>query len=409
MSDTHIVHIQSKESREKIISQFCKLLAIPSFLSVFIYLYLHIYTLAALTAIIGSAFLLFVYLNKKGHFGISRAAIITVTNAGIFFFSIYLGFNSGIYLYLFIASLLIYLLFDYSEKKLIYSFIFLYLLTFVLITIYDNYYPPLNTNISPKVLKFIYAFNFCVALIFCFGFVAYFANNNNQYIASLIQHQELLVQEVALRNKSEELVKRNLHERELLLAEIHHRVKNNLAIVSALINLQIEKLKEEGSREIFEDTKNRIYAMSLIHNLLYRNKSFSKINFVEYVDSFCANVAAGYSSQKNIVIEQYVDDSKPDIKTAIPLALILNEIITNSFKHAFKDDVPGKIKVELKNNSGHYIFRVSDNGIGMNEQAFNSGTMGIDIIKSLAEQLDAKVEYKKDNGSHYTFIIPVTS
>ncbi|MGZ3864914.1 MAG: sensor histidine kinase [Bacteroidia bacterium] len=407
MSLVHIVHIQSKESREKIINQFCKLLAIPSFCSVFIYLYLQVYTLAALTGFIGSVFLLFVYLNKKGHFGISRAAIITVTNAGIFFFSIYLGFNSGIYLYFFVASLLIYLLFDFSEKKLIYAFILLYLLTFLLIAVFDNYYPPLNTSISPKALKFIYAFNFCVALIFCFGFVAYFANNNNQYIASLIQHQELLVQEVSLRNKSEELVKKNLHERELLLAEIHHRVKNNLAIVSALINMQIGKLKEEGSREIFEDTKNRIYAMSLIHNLLYRNKSFSKINFVEYVDSFCANAAAGYSSQNNITIEQFVDESEPDIKTAIPLALILNEIITNSFKHAFKDGVPGKIRVELKNNNDHYIFRISDNGIGMNEQSFNSGSMGIDIIKSLAEQIDAKVDYKKDGGSNYTFTIPV--
>ncbi|MGZ3862593.1 MAG: sensor histidine kinase [Bacteroidia bacterium] len=401
------IQLLNKISREKIITRFCQSLAIPSLLSVFIYLYLKVYTLALLTGIVGFVFLFFVYLNKKGHFAISRTAIILVTSLGIFYFSIYLGFSSGIYLYLFITPMLIYLLFDVSEKKQIKGFSLLYLITFILLVVYDNYFPPLNTSVNPKAIKFIYTFNFCTSLIFCFRFAIYFANKNSGYIENLIENQKLLVEEVALRNKSEELVKKNLREREILLAEIHHRVKNNLAIVSALINMQISKLKEDGSKEIFEDTKNRIYAMSLIHNLLYRNKSFSKINFSEYVDSFCANATAGYNPGNNIQIEKYIDDSKLDINTAIPLGLMLNELITNSFKHAFKNNGQGIITVRLNNRNSHYIFCVSDNGAGMDEHVLNANSMGIDIIKSLAEQIDAKIEYKKDKGSHFTVIIPM--
>jgi two-component sensor histidine kinase len=400
------LHIQSRESREKIINRFCCLIAIPSVVCVFIYLYLQVYVLAAATGFVAALFLFFVYLNKKGHFGVSRTTIILITNIGVLFFSVYLGYNSGIYLYLFVAPMLIYLLFDFSEKKLIIIFIFLYLLTFILIYTYQKYFPPLNDKLSPEAIKFIFSFNFCTALVFCFGLVTYFANNNNKYISSLIEQQELLEQEVYLRNRSEELVKKSLNEREVLLAEVHHRVKNNLAIISGLINMQIGNLKEDSSKEIFEETKNRIYAMSLIHNLLYKSKSFSSIDFNQYIKLFCDNISQSYKTRTDITVEQFIDDCDINIKTAIPVALMLNELITNSYKHAFKNQ-SGTISISLKNSvDKQYIFRISDNGAGMDEKVLSGNSIGMDIIKALAEQIDGKLMYEKNNGSHFTITIP---
>jgi two-component sensor histidine kinase len=401
------IHIQSEEAREKTINRFCTLIAMSSLPSVFIYIYLQIPVLVGATALIAILFLFFVYLNRKRHFKISRTAIILTTNIGVLFFSFYLSYDSGIYLYLFVAPLLIYLLFDFNEKKMTVSFLLMYLVTFI--SIYSNQDVRLADKLSPSTLKFIYSFNFCSAFVLCFGLITHFANNNNKYILNLIKQQHILETEVSLRNQSEDLLKKSLNEREVLLAEIHHRVKNNLAIISALINMQKDNLKDEQSKQIFEETKNRIYAMSLIHNLLYENKSFAKIDFADYVQKFCINISRSYQICDNIVIEQKIDDIEIDINTAVPLALMLNELLTNALKHAFKNQNTGKIIVSLSNTENrHYKFSVSDSGIGMDEDQLNANSgMGMDIIKSLVEQVDGNINYEKNNGSIFTITLPI--
>lgn len=402
------IHIQSEEAREKTINRFCILIATSSVPSVFIYIYLQIHVLAIATGFVAMLFLFFIYLNKKNYLKVSRAAIVITTNIGILFFSLYLGYESGIYLYLFVAPLLIYLLFDFNEKRLTIIFLLSYLVTFIIIYLNQKTSFTIADQLPPATIKFIYSFNFCSAFILCFGLITHFANNNNKYISNLIKHQQLLENEVNLRNKSEELVKKSLNEREVLLAEIHHRVKNNLAIISALINMQIDNLKDDHSKQIFESTKNRIYAMALIHNLLYQNNSFSKIDFVQYVNTFCQNISSSYQVRSDIVIEQQIDNVEIDIKIAIPLALIFNELITNSLKHAFQDQNTGTITVGLTNiESKYYKFWVSDSGIGMKEDVLDTNSMGIDIIKSLVEQIDGKISYVKNNGSNFTIILPI--
>lgn len=402
------IHIQSKEARQRITSIFCKLIALSGLMSVFFYLYLKIYELAAATGFIALLFLFFVYLNHKRDFNGSRIAIVVTTNLGIIFFSSYLGYESGIYLYLFVAPLLVYLLFDFNEKKQIISLLLMYLLTFLFIYFNKQSFFAESNKLSPEAIKLIYSFNFCSAFILCFGLVVYFANNNDKYILNLTQHKQMLMQEVTLRTESEELVRKSLKEREILLSEIHHRVKNNLAIISALINMQIENLKEDSSKQIFEETKNRIYAMALIHNLLYQNNSFVKIDFVQYIDKFCSNIIKSYQNKSFIKIEQQIDDVEIDLKMAIPLALIMNELVTNAYKHAFNNSDSGKIIVGIKKlDDKHLKFWVIDNGVGMKEEAISSSSMGMNIVNSLVDQIDGKLTYQNKGGCQFEILLPI--
>lgn len=399
------IHIQSEESREAVINQFCKLIAGSSLFSVVIYLFLQIYILAIASAAIGSLFLLFYFLNKKQKFHISRAAIIFTSNLGLVAFSWLLGFHTGIYFYLFIAPLLTYLLYDFHEKRRIYLVFGSFLLSFMIMYFVQDYPSFLKDQLSPFAIKLVYAFNFASAFIITFGMVTLFANNNNKYIDHLRHQQDLLVKEVALRKNGQDLLQKSLAERELLLSEVHHRVKNNLAIISALINLQIDKLQEESSKQIFKETKNRIFSMSLIHNLLYQNHNFAKVNFAEYIDQFCKSVSDSYYSDQSIELKQEVETIEMDIKTAIPLALILNELLTNSYKHAFVGRPEGLIHIELKRtDNNRFRFRVSDNGIGMDPDFMKeeNNSMGMEIVRSLIEQLDAELDYQRNEGSHFT-------
>lgn len=373
-----------------------------------IYLYLGIYSLAGATAAIGAFFALCILLNKKGLFKLSRAAIVAVTNLGILSFSLYLGYSCGIYLYIFVAPLLIYLLFDLTEKWQMAVTFLLYLVTFVICFLHTNPVLGPPPQLDQRAIRLIYSFNFCAVLVLSLGLITYFARNNHRYIHNLRSNHGQLQEEMDLRKQSEDLLRKSLNEREILLAEIHHRVKNNMAIVSSLINLQIDNLPEEKSKEIFRETHNRIYVMSLIHNLLYQNNSFSNIDFAEYTERFCEHLASTYESEKNIAFELQIEKLQLDMKTAIPLALILNELVSNSFKHAFHQQHEGKISVTLLHQGqGNLKFTISDSGIGMEERSLLQGNMGMDIIRSLTEQLDGKMSYKRENGSHFTFLVPL--
>ncbi|HWY37930.1 MAG TPA: histidine kinase dimerization/phosphoacceptor domain -containing protein, partial [Bacteroidia bacterium] len=146
------------------------------------------------------------------------------------------------------------------------------------------------------------------------------------------KYQSIRVTDITEQKKIKEQTASSLKEKELLLAEIHHRVKNNLAIISALINLQVENLKDDESKAIFEETKDRIYSMALIHNQLYQNNSFAQIEFAQYINNFCSYLSKSYQTNPNVEILERTEKVFLDIKTAIPCALILNELITNAFK-----------------------------------------------------------------------------
>lgn len=408
MKDT--IHVQSQEAREKITDVFCRLIALSSVFSVVLYSFLQIYALALSTAVIGLLFFLFTYLNKKKLYAISREAIIVTTNLGIVFFSMYLGFDSGIYLYLFVAPLLVYLLVDFKEFKRILFYLLFYLSSFCVIYILKHYQIQLLEGLELKHLDYIYFFNFCSAFIICFGLILYFATNNYNYIQNLKRHKELLANEVQLRTESEDLLKKSIKERELLLSEVHHRVKNNLSIISAFINMQLEHLEDDRDKEIFDQTKDRIYTMALIHNMLYQNGTLSNIDFKEYSERFCQYLQNTLFQDNEIKIKREIEAITMPIDTAIPLAMILNELVSNAYKHAFVGRDKGSIVVGLKRNDDNsLLFWVKDNGIGADHEILESPTTGMTIVVSLVDQIEGTLEYRSHRGSLFSVLIPETS
>ena len=201
--------------------------------------------------------------------------------------------------------------------------------------------------------------------------------------------------------ESEEKLKTSLREKEVLLKEIHHRVKNNMAIVSSLLQLQSQYVKDEDLKRIFSESRNRIAAMALVHEKLYQSKDFIEINLKEYIQTLIDNLFSSYNINKeSIRLVTDIDNIHLDIDRLIPCGLILNELITNSLKHAFQEREGGEIRIAFKTDVDKVVFSVSDNGRGLPEGVDfgNPQTLGLKLISSLARQLRGDIKHNGREG-----------
>lgn len=211
--------------------------------------------------------------------------------------------------------------------------------------------------------------------------------------------------EEALR-KSEEKIKASLKEKEVLLKEIHHRVKNNLQIINSLLNLQSREIKDERSLDIFEKCKNRIDSIALVHEKLYQSEDLANVNFGEYVKTLTARLFDAYSSRlPDVSLAIDAADLYLQVNRAIPCALIINELVMNSIKHGFPAGRAGEIAVNLNiSNSGKVLLIVADNGVGLPGD-FNidkPATLGMQIINALVGQLHGSLSVDKSKGTKFT-------
>lgn len=216
--------------------------------------------------------------------------------------------------------------------------------------------------------------------------------------------------EISERKQSEAKLKAALIEKEVLLKEIHHRVKNNLNIISSLIELQSETIENEQYKNFLQDSQNRILTMSLIHDQLYQSDNLSTINLADYIYDLFENLYNSYdASQGEIKTQIDVEPVIVNLETAIPCGILLNELITNSFKYAFPYKTYGTIKINLYTTSFpqklHLI--VSDNGVGLpqNLDWKNSTSLGLKLVNILAQQLRATITLNRQQGTtfHLTF------
>jgi PAS domain S-box-containing protein len=201
----------------------------------------------------------------------------------------------------------------------------------------------------------------------------------------------------------------SLREREVLLQEIHHRVKNNLQVISSLMNMQLRRIKHQPSREALQECQTRVQAIALIHGMLYQSRDYSSIPFSEYARSLAANVfnAAGVTPDA-ISMELAIEDVRLGVDKAIPCGLILTELISNALKHAFPNGRHGVVRVELRRiEPGKLLLAVTDNGIGLPSDidVKTSHSLGLHLVCSLAEQLGAEFEMarEKDTSFQLTF------
>ena len=188
----------------------------------------------------------------------------------------------------------------------------------------------------------------------------------------------------------------SLTEKEVLLKEIHHRVRNNLQIVSSLLNLQSEHVRDVSTLAALRESQDRVRAMAQIHEKLYQSEGLSQIDVADYVRSMGASLFASYGVRGDVLaLHLEVDEVKLGLDTAIPCGLIINELISNALKHAFPDGRRGEVRVELRAaGEGDLLLRVSDDGVGFPDgfEPRRSKSLGLQLVQALAEQLDGTVE-----------------
>jgi len=212
-----------------------------------------------------------------------------------------------------------------------------------------------------------------------------------------------MVMDITELHKAEEEIKESLKEKELLLREIHHRVKNNLQIISSLLELQKQYVKEDSTVAVLDDSKNRVMSIAMIHEKLYQSHDLSHINFKDYLNSLLTNLFYSYGVRPHINLMLNLDEVYLNMETAVPLGIIIIEIISNSLKYAFPNDMAGEIAVNLTNNNGQYELIISDNGIGIPEEVdLKAGTtLGLQLVDSLVNQIDGTIELDKTEGTKY--------
>jgi two-component sensor histidine kinase len=205
--------------------------------------------------------------------------------------------------------------------------------------------------------------------------------------------------------KNEEALKESIEEKDMLMREIHHRVKNNFIVVYTLLKFQARNVKDSESQSLFKESQDRVMSMSLIHEKLYLSKDLGSISCSDYINNLARYLFDSYSVDKDRVsLNVNVSDVPADVDIMIPCGLIVNELISNSLKYAFPEDRSGEITIALNNLSDDGIeLAVGDNGVGFPEHLDfrDTKTMGLELVTMLAKQLEGSVELERSNGTEF--------
>lgn len=194
-------------------------------------------------------------------------------------------------------------------------------------------------------------------------------------------------------------------EKTTLLKEIHHRVKNNLQVISSLLNLQSDKVNDQHSKDVLQECHRRTRTMALVHENLYGSHNFSGVNLKKYFDDLLSDIIASYQLESKVEYEtKLINVETIGLDTIVPLGLLVSELVSNCMKHAFAGIHDGFINVKIEKIEGSYLLVLSDNGVGINKSFLNGqrDTLGLDLVQALTEQLDGFMEVKSDNGTTFS-------
>ncbi len=222
-------------------------------------------------------------------------------------------------------------------------------------------------------------------------------NNNISYILGIAS-------DITEQKRAENEIISSLNEKNILLQEVHHRVKNNMQIISSLLNLQTQYVEDEEAIDVLKESQNRVKSMAMIHEKLYQSEDLTNINFVNYIQSLVSNLFYSYNIVNNRIKPVLkVENLSLNIETAVPCGLIISELVSNSLKYAFPSEINGEIFISLKFVDGKYEMIIQDNGIGMSEDIdFNNlETLGLLLVNSLIEQLNGEMTINRKQGTEY--------
>lgn len=218
----------------------------------------------------------------------------------------------------------------------------------------------------------------------------------------------IVISDVTERKRSEEELRQSLEEKEVLLREVHHRVKNNLTVISSLLNLQSSAIHTpEQAMTAFQNSRDRSMSMALVHQKLYEFRNYARIDMGEYLRDLGSHLMVAYSSEGHVHLGTEAGEIILGVDSAIPCGLILNELITNALKHAFPSDRAGGIQVLLRTvDDESYALSVVDNGIGLSEGFAGRETLGLELVRMLTKQLGGTLEIFAQNGTHCEIRFP---
>ena len=207
------------------------------------------------------------------------------------------------------------------------------------------------------------------------------------------------------RRTTEEQLKRNLVEKEVLLREVHHRVKNNLNIISSLLNLQSSMIRSPAdAMSAFGNSRDRIMAMSLVHEKLYQSTNYAQVNMQEYVGTLVSQLLVVYGQGRSVRLVFDASNVLLDVNTSIPCGLIMNELITNAFKYAFPDNREGTITLAMRKSASRDVeLDISDDGVGMPADVAleRADSLGLTLVRMLVEQLDGSIFVTREHGTSF--------
>jgi len=216
----------------------------------------------------------------------------------------------------------------------------------------------------------------------------------------------LIYRDITKRKKAEEALEKI---QETHIKEIHHRIKNNLQIISSLLSLEADKFSDERMLESFRESQNRVFSMALIHEELYKGKELDTLDFASYLQKLTADLFGSYNLSDNICLKLDLEQIHLDMDIAIPLGIIVNELVSNSLKHAFPAGRAGEICINLcrtpfmGKNDFRYVLTVADNGKGIPEEIdfTNTDSLGFQLVNLLVEQMEGRIELKRDHGTKF--------
>jgi PAS domain S-box-containing protein len=221
----------------------------------------------------------------------------------------------------------------------------------------------------------------------------------------------LSIVDLSDRGREEALIRAALKEKDILLGEIHHRVKNNLQIVSSLLDLQAARVTDPATQELLRDSQNRIHSMALIHQTLYGSNDFESVDFVLFSKTLLSALTRSYGiGSERIGIRVDVEPVHLPIGIAVPCGLVVNELISNALKHAFPQRADGEIRIALTRQPGNEVLlSVSDNGIGLPDHVDIEGTetLGLQLVGLLVSQLDGELSIHRSDPTRFSLRFPI--
>jgi two-component sensor histidine kinase len=223
--------------------------------------------------------------------------------------------------------------------------------------------------------------------------------------------REALIEAASLLRQREAALQEAIRTREVLLKEIHHRVKNNLQVIASLLALQSDAIKDPEELVLFQESQDRVKSMALIHETLYQSSNLARCNFAQYLDTLTAHLLQSYGAPRHITLHCDTGDVFLDLDTAIPCGLILNELLSNALKHAFPNGQEGEVAVTLHAEPDSLTLSVRDTGVGfpIGLDFRHTDSLGLQLVGMLTEQLDGTITLERTNGTTFTLTVPLAA